>query len=1185
MAIFYYPNPSTQPSTSLSQYALGDYFVSQTGAVVSLTKSGALKVWSKYNATGSSATPNVPTTTPDVKVSSLATTLVLTQGQPVNTPIASVYGGSTVATSYTVTGATIKGYTVTVSPALPAGLSVDPPTSFGIKDITDPATSIVTRYNSATVTLSGTPTASVTNQSYTVTVTDASGLTGTASFVLTVNLSGAAALIATQSIASKTLTQGTPVSAFTPITTTGGTSPLTFVVSPPMPGGLSFSATGEITGTPTVYQSATNYNVTVTDSSSPAQTASGTFNLTIDFVPIQTNLAITTRTVTQGVAITSFKPVTVVSGGYGTLSYSISPQLPDGLSIDPSTGIISGTSTVSLTASPFVVTVSDSNSPAITSSKTFTLVVDPLPALVATLLTSTQSLTVNVGPVSFTPVSGSGGYGTLSYSISPTLSAGLSFNTTNGVVSGTPTALKSSTFYTVTVTDQASQTKTQVFNLTVSAQSISVTTNIASRVLVKNVSTSFTPVSGSGGYGTLAYSISPTLPTGITINTSTGAITGTPTDSLTLTRYTVTVTDSTQQSATGSFDLTVNNPATLHADASVVQQDLVQNIAATTFIPVSGSGGYGSYTYSISPSVPSGLSFVSTTGEIKGTPTSYTPNGTAVTYTVSVSDQAAQTTTNTFKILVKTQTLTATQSVSAITLTKGVAITPTKPVTAGGGTGSYTYSIDPSVTSLGLSFNTSTGVISGTPTSTSVLSSYNITVTDTLSQTASSTTSITINNPPALTTTSVFDSKSFYRSTTSSIVSFTPVTATGGYGSITFTINPSLPTGLSFASNGQISGIPSTLSTSKTYVITAQDAVGQTSSKDFALEVVPPVLTVTTAVASKTVTRSLPSSFTPVTYSGGTPPTVYTVSPSLPSGLGINSSTGVVSGTPTTTSTQTQYTVTVTDSLGVVGSSSFYLTVAAPASLTASQDIATVASTVGTSINTIPVKGSGGEGSLTYVISPSLPTGLYIQPSTGAVYGTPTVVSPAASYTVTVADTASQTASNTFSLTVSPAPLVYTVNNASLVFTQYVFSAPLKTITGSGGTGTLTYSISPSTLPAGLTFNHVDGTISGTPTITQPITEYGVTITDNDSQTTSYTMTLAVTSALPPTLETTLQQSSVTLVVGEDVNVTPVTGSSGFGTLTYNISHDLPSGLSFNNINGAITGNPVSSFSSQDFIV
>jgi len=64
---------------------------------------------------------------------------------------------------------------------------------------------------------------------------------------------------------------------------------------------------------------------------------------------------------------------------------------------------------------------------------------------------------------------GSGGTDTLSYGISPTLPAGLTYSASTGAITGTPTVTSSATTYTVTVTDANSATATATFSLTVNA--------------------------------------------------------------------------------------------------------------------------------------------------------------------------------------------------------------------------------------------------------------------------------------------------------------------------------------------------------------------------------------------------------------------------------------------------------------------------------------------------------------------------------------------------------------------------------------------------------------------------------------------------------------------------------------------------------------------------------------------
>ena len=68
---------------------------------------------------------------------------------------------------------------------------------------------------------------------------------------------------------------------------------------------------------------------------------------------------------------------------------------------------------------------------------------------------------------SATPLQASKGCGGFVYSVSPTLPTGLSLNTSTGLISGTPTQLKTATAYTITVRDRCGATAQQTFTLTV----------------------------------------------------------------------------------------------------------------------------------------------------------------------------------------------------------------------------------------------------------------------------------------------------------------------------------------------------------------------------------------------------------------------------------------------------------------------------------------------------------------------------------------------------------------------------------------------------------------------------------------------------------------------------------------------------------------------------------------------
>jgi hypothetical protein len=185
---------------------------------------------------------------------------------------------------------------------------------------------------------------------------------------------------------------------------------------------------------------------------------------------------------------------------------------------------------------------------------------DVASGVTATLQIAAVQLTGNHAVTPFTPVTSSGGVAPLTYSISPGLPGGLSFNPATGAITGTPTSASARATYTVTVTDTNGATASAGFSLTVNA-AVTATQAIPSEVLTFNQpSVPFTPVTGSGGTPPLSYSISPALPAGLSYSTATGSITGTPTAvSPAAASYAVTVTDVNGATGTASFSLTVNS--------------------------------------------------------------------------------------------------------------------------------------------------------------------------------------------------------------------------------------------------------------------------------------------------------------------------------------------------------------------------------------------------------------------------------------------------------------------------------------------------------------------------------------------------------------------------------------------------------------------------------------------------
>ena len=1175
MAIYYSPYPNVAQPITTAPYstATSDIYVTALSATKKLAKTIGL-VWSGYTPSTTDnglATPNIPGLVPNaapvipsLTVTAVSPTITVTQNQSISsTPVITVYGGSAAATNYTALGSFI-GYTTTIDKALPAGVTWT--STFATVKLQSAVDNKYYLYNGATVTVTGTPTAPLVATNYTISFTDASGKTANATFSLTVT-SNQTPLTASSAVSgSKILTQGVGVGVggFATVTAAGGSSPLRYSISPALPTGLSFStSTGYVTGTPSVSLSNTTFTVTVNDSSASPQTASTTFSMAVlANVPTAT-LAVPTSVLTQGISFTAFAPVTG-SGGTAPLRYAVSPTLPTGLTFSTSTGIMAGTPSASAAASNYTISVTDSLQQS--ASQQFNLTVNSLQILTAVQAQPSYNLYKSVAVSSFTPITANGGYGTISYSISPTLPTGLTF--TSGSISGTPTSTSSTATYVVNLSDQAGQTSSGSFALSVTSIPISVTQQTPSTLLTKNATfNSFAPVTAAGGYPPYTYGVVPSLPSGLSYAVGTGIITGTATATSPATSYLVTVTDSAAQSGTSSFSLTVLQPAALVLTKSLSTLTLVQGTASTPFTPISASGGYGLLTYGISPTLTAGLAIDSTNGRISGTPSTYSINTT--TYTVTISDQAAQSSSSTFNMNVLTPVFSVVSSVPSSALVTSVAVTAFAPVTATGGGTPYAYSLNTPL-SAGLSFSTSTGRVSGTPTVANT-SNYIVTITDAVGQFGTGSFALSISPVTPLSLTTVVTNTSLIKSV--DLANFTPVVASGGYGSISLTVSPSLPSGLNFSNIGKITGTPTQSSAQTAYLAQAVDSIGQLSSATFYLAVNNSALTSTVVVSISTLSQYVAfTPFTPVTYVGGTPPVTYSVSPSLSSGISINPSTGVLSGTPQTTLSTTSYDITITDNVGGKTTGTIQLNVIAVPDLVSTRAVSTVTAFANQALTAVtPVTVTGGYGSYSYSVSPSLPSGLLFSSVNGQITGTPNQLSATATYTVTVTDPVSQTTSTNFDLTVKAQPLAATSSIPASTLIVYQLATPFTPVTSTGGFGSLSYTIDL-LLPSGLSLNASTGQITGTPTALSSTASYVITVTDSLAQSSTASFAVSVAEVAPSPLSVTVSSLNVSLTQNQSANVSPVQVLGGVSPYVYSLTPSLPAGLTFSTTAGTITG-------------
>jgi len=270
------------------------------------------------------------------------------------------------------------------------------------------------------------------------------------------------------------------------------------------------------------------------------------------------------------------------------------------------------------------------------------------------------------------------------------------------------------------------------------------TTSLSNGIVGSSYSASIT---GSGGTTPYTYSASG-LPSGLSISSSTGAITGTPAQgTVGISSVVVTVTDSTQptaQSATATLSLTIQPTKLAIATISLPNATAGSSYSAS----ISASGGVTPYTFSAT-GLPSGLSINSTTGAISGTPTQSSVGTASVVITVTDATQpTAQSATATLSLTVVASVAPSPLTITTTSLPDAtVGSTYTASIGASGGTSPYAYGATGLPT--GLSISSSTGAITGTPAATAVgTAPVAITVTDSTQptpQSANTTLSLTVN--------------------------------------------------------------------------------------------------------------------------------------------------------------------------------------------------------------------------------------------------------------------------------------------------------------------------------------------------------------------------------------------------------------------------------------------------------
>jgi hypothetical protein len=368
---------------------------------------------------------------------------------------------------------------------------------------------------------------------------------------------------------------------------------------------------------------------------------------------------------------------------------------------------------------------------------------------------------------------------------------------------------------------------------------------------------------------------------------------------------------------------------------------------------------------------------------------------------------------------------------------------------------------------FGLSLDSATGVISGTPTASSGVL---VTIRAADAKASASKdfnflvwTKLTINpvNPPPAHLNAPY-SLTFTAQASSGIASWNIIAG-------------QLPPGLSLGVSGtaQVSGVP-TQAGSFTFTLQAKDyTIPQSATMDVTI-VVDTHLAITKATLRNGGQNQVYSdSFV---AANGTPPLHWSVSGNLPTGLSLNSSTGQVTGTPSNFGGFV-YSVSVNDSGSPVETDSGQgiLNIAKELQIVGSLSPAYIGQVYNSSLFAI-----GGSFPYTWsIVSGSLPPGLFLQ-SQGLIFGTPTQLG-SSNFTLQVTDSGSPpyVVTRAVTLNVTPTLLGVLGNPLSPAPVNVLYHSQIP---ATGGTPPYFWSISSGQLPPGLNLDAATGYIDGTPT-------------------------------------------------------------------------------------------------------